>query len=236
MLLMFADDTFTEFNTAKGFIQWNEKRQKIWNTYGLKLNPEKTQILTRDHRQPVAVETRYGRFPIVKSVKYLGIPITADRQMMTVSKIKDLLMKKIEKIIACTSRTRGLLNYRLRQVFVDSVYRYFVTPFVLAGLLPPEEALDMYNTITKKVVRAPHTVGKRIIEALIPSYNWCLYWKETLLQLLKETPVNKSDKIMGDLSRCLYGGSIPRIQVKSRMALPKEITTIKVSDNILSNH
>lgn len=88
-------------------------------------------------------------------------------------------------------------------------------------------------TLTKKVIKAPQSIGKRVIEALIPSYNWCLYWKETLLQTMKETPVLRSDKIMADLNRCIYGGSIPEQAIQSRFKLPQELKTVKISTNLL---
>jgi hypothetical protein len=45
---LFADDTLIEFRRIEDFIKWEKERKKAWLSFGMKLNPEKTLLLTAD--------------------------------------------------------------------------------------------------------------------------------------------------------------------------------------------
>ena len=65
------------------------------------------------------------------------------RTIASGSTLKAHLKKKIDRIININKGSLGRMSYRWEQVFVDAVYRYYVTPYVLTGLIKYEEAKEV---------------------------------------------------------------------------------------------
>lgn len=47
------------------------------------------------------------------------------------------LNNKIKSIINITKSTRPITNKRLETVYMTSIFRYYYTPFVVSGYIPP---------------------------------------------------------------------------------------------------
>lgn len=60
---------------------------------------------------------------------------------------KAKIIKTCRSIIQC----RGIVNYRVRQVYIESLFRYYITPFVVTGFIEPKDALTTWNRIQMQV-------------------------------------------------------------------------------------
>lgn len=140
---------------------------------GLKLNPDKTFILTKMENPPWQVNTLNGSYRVVESAKYLGLHMTTKNHNMQQKVLKGFIKTKLEKVLVICQPIRTRLTYRIEQVYVDSLFRYFMTPYVIAGYITPEDAVDVKIALSKKMMKVNNAVSKQAIERLLPQYPWC---------------------------------------------------------------
>ena len=44
-----------------------------------------------------------------------------------------------------------IANTKFRQYYVEALFRYYISPFVVAGIINPMNALNWWSTISKKI-------------------------------------------------------------------------------------
>ena len=65
-------------------------------------------------------------------------------------------------ILKRTHFYRPKTNKRIEQVYVESIYRYYMTPYVLTGAISVNKAIDMWLAMQRKVMRVPIGVTREL--------------------------------------------------------------------------
>ena len=124
-LLAFADDMLILTNVQAEMLEAIKELENLAPEWSLKMNKEKSQILTKDNIQNI------GGIPCMTNVKYLGVPIHVNEKQQT------------DMCISSIKRNLNFLRWKLRNVEVAiketltcvlarSILVYIGTPLVAA--------------------------------------------------------------------------------------------------------
>ena len=124
-LLAFADDMLILTNVQAEMLEAIKELENLAPEWSLKMNKEKSQILTKDNIQNI------GGIPCMTNVKYLGVPIHVNEKQQT------------DMCISSIKRNLNFLRWKLKHVEVAiketltcflarSILVYIGTPLVAA--------------------------------------------------------------------------------------------------------
>ncbi|CDW82678.1 reverse transcriptase [Stylonychia lemnae] len=209
MTLLFADDILAEFNNLDHFKLWynDTYRQQTWNKYNMQLN-DKTVIISKNPLGSRLIEMQDGnKFKIASTTKYLGIKITRNsfRKNSTAKAqaLKAEISDKMQRLMQFQKKYLPITNYRTQQIYLDSIYRYYITPFVLTNNISIQDALEIWRLMSKKLLGVPQRVNGNLAFALTPQPNLVLWWFQQAQSLYRRIPFQQGHEVINEIVKNL---------------------------------
>lgn len=92
----------------------------------------KLKILCKDLVKSTSVITAGSTtYEVVKTFKYLGILTGPQKKRW--EETMEATFERIKNVYGIIRFRKGIITYRTQQIFVTSLFRYYVLPYVLSG-------------------------------------------------------------------------------------------------------
>mmetsp|Transcript_15678 Transcript_15678/g.11404 ORF Transcript_15678/g.11404 Transcript_15678/m.11404 type:complete len:94 (-) Transcript_15678:2935-3216(-) len=85
---------------------------------------------------------------------------------------------------------------RLRKLFVETLFRYYSTPYVITGKVGVEEMLDVWTQVQRRFYNAPPYFSNKMVRTSFPSPPWIYYWFSQLERVAKIQPVSNYSEVI----------------------------------------
>lgn len=207
MLMAFADDLAVEFDSTEEIEDWARLRDTLWvREYNMKINTAKTVVIMPKKSADALTISDTETYKVVETVKYLGTQINTKRS--TPRELKADLHRRIEKAVMAAKRAYPTMSKRLETTYVQSVYRFFVTPLVLTKELALTEATNIWASMQKKIYKAPTCVSKEELLTFVPQPDWHIWWLVQLRNLRTRQRLRNGKEVQSELEAILRKAGI----------------------------
>lgn len=154
--------------------------------------------------KPIAkITTTTGQqYKIVPQAKYLGISVSLGMKKEGVTMVQSL-KKKLTSLTAISWKTRTKMTLRAEQVYVESIFRFLVTPHVLTYTIKPQEALELWAKVHRQFMKAPPGVTKNFMQSATRQRSWVKWFNSQLELLNTKTPLDRAHKVKQQLAAAL---------------------------------
>ncbi len=104
---------------------------------------------------------------MVQEAKYLGVKVAIGMRATSKS-LETMLLERVKKVLVLSSRNRALATYRAEQIYVESIFRFYVAPYVVANTISVEQAIEMWSKIHRIFTKTPNAVRTTFMLAATP--------------------------------------------------------------------
>lgn len=91
--------------------------------------------------------------------------MTTKTEKLTVTKF---LEKKMAKLAGGVQMNRHRLSYRLEQIYLWSVFRFYVFPLTITGVLEMSDVDYMWAYLQKRIYYPPPSVSAEALSSILP--------------------------------------------------------------------
>lgn len=172
------------------------------------------------HDKPV--RRAYGpggnNIEVVDHTRYLGLTVSIGMKNQH-STVKDLMSKKIKNILRLSSKIRTKLSLRVETIFVESIYRFFMTPMVLGGAIHTVDALAVWQQTHREFIRPPPGITNDFLMSAVKQRHWITWFNRSLEILSKRILINDIQQTKMSLAQAadVSEFSLPSLRTPQQM-------------------
>jgi hypothetical protein len=82
--------------------------------------------------------------------------------------LETMLLQRIKKVLILSNRNRALATFKAEQIYVESVFRFYVTPYVIANTIKVDAAIELWAKTHRLFTKAPKAVRSTFLLAATP--------------------------------------------------------------------